>query len=224
MLPDNKAMLPDRDPAHLHPNFRARVRELERRLEEAGLPFKFYEGHRGKKRQEQGKGNGKSKASFLQSWHNYDCAGDFVGVVGGKWSWHNSLPWAEYGKIADDLSLNWAGHWKTMREMVHVQSAEFSYRDLQSGILAEPSACDEQNLWFNWFSQWLPGVYDTHVGVACVQRLLVLLEQRPGEVDGFWGPKTARALGRALGIRTKEYLNSRQAMTDLLTLVETELP
>lgn len=214
--------LVDRDIQHLYPNFRYRYVDVLSDLEQRDIPLRCYETFRGKTRQERGVSTGKSKAHYMQSMHQYGIAADTVGWVDGKWSWDNSLPWKRYGKIVDDHGLIWAGHWKSFREMVHCQLGEFTYAQLRNGIQAEPEACDYPHLWLDWYRWWLPMIYDTDVGVACVQRGCVQLGEDPGPIDGMFGPKTGRAFGKVLGIKNHDYLMSRQAMQDLLTRLEEE--
>lgn len=212
----------DRDIQHLYPNFRYRYTDVLKDLESRGLPFACYETFRGKTRQERGVKTGKSRAHYMQSLHQYGVAADTVGYIEDEWSWSNDLPWKTYGKIVDDHGLIWAGHWKNFRELVHCQLGEFSYRQLRSGIQADPTVCDYPHLWFDWYRWWLPQIFATDVGISCMQRNCLALGHDPGEVDGMYGPKTAKALAGALGIKSHDYLVSRQAMQDLLERIEEE--
>ena len=212
----------ERDIQRLYPNFRYRYTDVLSDVEKAGLPFKCYETYRGKTRQERGVKTGKSRAHFMQSMHQYGIAADTAGFIDGKWSCDNDLPWKKYGKIVDDHGLIWAGNWKNFREMVHCQSGEFTYAELRNGIQAEPEVCDYPHLWFDWYRWWLPQIFATDVGIACMQRNCIQLDADPGPIDGMYGPKTAAALASVLGIKTHEYLVSRQAMLDLLNRLEEE--
>lgn len=56
------------------------------------------------------------------SLHNYRVAYDVVPVVDGKPVWEASSPvWEEVGRIGKECGLEWAGDWKTFRELPHFQ-------------------------------------------------------------------------------------------------------
>jgi peptidoglycan L-alanyl-D-glutamate endopeptidase CwlK len=56
------------------------------------------------------------------SYHNWRCAVDVVPIVGGKPDWDGSHPvWAEIGKIGAECGLEWAGNWKSFKELAHFQ-------------------------------------------------------------------------------------------------------
>lgn len=69
-----------------------------------------------------------------QSFHNYGCAFDFVPVVNGKAQWNDLAAFERCGMIAESLGLEWAGRWKSMREMAHCQyTGGLTLKDLQAG-------------------------------------------------------------------------------------------
>ncbi len=79
---------------HLHPVFRARVKQLLERLEAENLPFRLFEGFRSPSRQQylyaQGRsrpGNIVTNAGPWSSFHQYGVAADFVLFENGQWSW-----------------------------------------------------------------------------------------------------------------------------------------
>ncbi len=188
-------MAPDRDLEHLHPVYRAVVAGLYDELDRRGLRFRMHEGYRGRERQEDGKKRGKSKASFLQSDHNYGLASDFVGDVSGINPWDNSHDWGAYGECVEAVGLEWSGRWKTFRELVHNGGRGlFSYSrgDLYRGALADVRD-DPEWRWLEW---WL-GTDDmakTSTRIACMQRIVIRLGGDPGDVDGIWGPRTHDAM------------------------------
>ena len=55
------------------------------------------------------------------SWHNWACAVDVVPIVGGKAAWNDSALWAEIGAIGEAEGLEWAGRWKSFKELAHFQ-------------------------------------------------------------------------------------------------------
>jgi len=80
---------------------------------------------RGKSEQEQYFRQGKSKAHYGQSAHNYNAALDFfrLTVNGADFStdWYVTL----IGPKAREAGFEYAGDWKTFKELVHVQIANF---------------------------------------------------------------------------------------------------
>ena len=56
------------------------------------------------------------------SFHNHRCAVDIVPLVNGKPDWDGSHPvWAQIGAIGQECGLEWAGLWKTFKELAHFQ-------------------------------------------------------------------------------------------------------
>lgn len=56
-----------------------------------------------------------------ESWHNYRCAVDVVPLVNGKPVWNDTAMWNRIGKIGIECGLEWAGTWKSFKEMPHFQ-------------------------------------------------------------------------------------------------------
>jgi peptidoglycan LD-endopeptidase CwlK len=56
-----------------------------------------------------------------QSYHNFRVAFDFVPIVGGKPRWDDMTLFANCGKIAESVGLEWAGRWVRFKEMAHCQ-------------------------------------------------------------------------------------------------------
>ena len=56
------------------------------------------------------------------SFHNHRCAVDIVPLVNGKPDWDGNHPvWAQIGAIGQECGLEWAGSWKTFKELAHFQ-------------------------------------------------------------------------------------------------------
>lgn len=69
-----------------------------------------------------------------QSWHNWRCAFDFVPIVNGKAQWNDGVLFAVCGTIAESVGLEWAGRWKTFKELAHCQyTSGYTLADYQSG-------------------------------------------------------------------------------------------
>jgi peptidoglycan L-alanyl-D-glutamate endopeptidase CwlK len=60
-----------------------------------------------------------------QSFHNYRLAFDVVPLRNGKPVWSTTgadeLLWQRLGNIGESVGLEWAGRWRTFREMPHFQ-------------------------------------------------------------------------------------------------------
>jgi len=56
-----------------------------------------------------------------QSWHNWRCAFDFAPIVNGKIPWKDTALFTKCGIIAESVGLEWAGRWKSFKELAHCQ-------------------------------------------------------------------------------------------------------
>lgn len=64
-----------------------------------------------------------TNAKAGDSWHNWRCAVDVVPLVNGKPNWDGSDPvWAKIGELGNQAGLEWAGNWKTFKELAHFLS------------------------------------------------------------------------------------------------------
>jgi peptidoglycan L-alanyl-D-glutamate endopeptidase CwlK len=85
-----------------------------------------------------------------ESWHEYGCAGDVLPLRHGKPIWGTSgngidedpsdddkddlEAWQTVGKLGKRAGLEWAGDWKTFRELAHFQYTNgLTLAELQSG-------------------------------------------------------------------------------------------
>ena len=70
-------------------------------------------------------GNIVTNAKAGESYHNYRCAVDVVPLVNGKAVWNTSGEdgklWEKVGEIGEKNGLEWAGRWKSFKEMAHFQ-------------------------------------------------------------------------------------------------------
>jgi len=80
-----------------------------------------------------------TNAKAGESFHNYRCAVDIVPIVSGKPDWDGSHPvWAEIGKIGEECGLEWAGNWKSFKELAHFQyTGNKTIDQLKSGGIIE---------------------------------------------------------------------------------------
>jgi peptidoglycan L-alanyl-D-glutamate endopeptidase CwlK len=70
-----------------------------------------------------------------ESFHNYRCAVDVVPLSNGKPVWNGTDPiWAKVGKLGKDAGLEWAGDWRTFKELAHFQyTSGLTIAQLKSG-------------------------------------------------------------------------------------------
>ena len=69
-----------------------------------------------------------------QSFHNYKLAFDFVPIVGGKAQWNDLRTFKRAGEIGKRLGLEWAGDWKSFKELAHLQwTGGLSLAQLKAG-------------------------------------------------------------------------------------------
>ena len=66
-------------------------------------------------------GNKVTNAKAGQSFHNYRVAFDFVPLLNGKAQWNNTATFEKCGVIAESCGLEWAGRWKSFKELAHCQ-------------------------------------------------------------------------------------------------------
>jgi len=63
-----------------------------------------------------------TNAKAGESYHNYRCAVDVVPLVNGKPMWDTNNPiWESVAMLGKQAGLEWAGDWKTFKEMAHFQ-------------------------------------------------------------------------------------------------------
>jgi len=70
-----------------------------------------------------------------QSFHNFRCAVDVVPLKNGKEIWDGADPvWATVGRLGKEAGLEWAGDWKTFKELAHFQyTGGLTLADLNAG-------------------------------------------------------------------------------------------
>lgn len=75
-----------------------------------------------------------TNAKAGQSFHNYRCAVDVVPIVNGKAVWDDKILWQQIGVLGESCGLEWAGRWKTFKEMPHFQfTGGYTLAQLQQG-------------------------------------------------------------------------------------------
>lgn len=79
-----------------------------------------------------------TNAKAGQSWHNWRCAVDVVPIRNGKPVWNTTGPdgvlWNRIGELGEQAGLEWAGRWKSFKELAHFQyTGGLTIKDLQAG-------------------------------------------------------------------------------------------
>jgi peptidoglycan L-alanyl-D-glutamate endopeptidase CwlK len=76
-----------------------------------------------------------TNAKAGDSWHNWRCAVDVVPMVNGKPNWDGSHPvWSKIGELGEQAGLEWAGRWRTFKELAHFQyTGGLTLTDLKEG-------------------------------------------------------------------------------------------
>jgi peptidoglycan L-alanyl-D-glutamate endopeptidase CwlK len=76
-----------------------------------------------------------TNAKAGDSWHNWRCAVDVVPLINGKPNWDGSDPvWIKIGELGEQAGLEWAGKWRTFKELAHFQyTGGLTLTDLKEG-------------------------------------------------------------------------------------------
>ena len=75
-----------------------------------------------------------TNAKAGQSFHNYRLAFDVVPIVNGKPQWNDFRTFQKIGAIGKSIGLDWAGDWKTFKELAHFQwTGGLSLAQLKAG-------------------------------------------------------------------------------------------
>jgi peptidoglycan L-alanyl-D-glutamate endopeptidase CwlK len=132
-------LIPNTDPALLHPVFREKAAELLSRFAAEQIPFRLFEGFRSPERQRRLYAQGRTlpgpivtKALPWKSYHQYGLAGDFVLFENGLWSWDTSGAkaawWRRLPEFGKELGL------EPLRfEMPHLQVLGLKIENLAAG-------------------------------------------------------------------------------------------
>ena len=135
-------MINSRNINDLLPNVKVRVEKFIELCDEEGIDLLITSTYRDNESQEalyeQGRtrpGKVVTNAKSGESWHNYRCAIDIVPLVNGKPNWDGSDPiWQRIGELGEQAGLEWAGRWRTFRELAHFQyTGGLTLADLKAG-------------------------------------------------------------------------------------------
>lgn len=138
-------MINSRDLKDLHPAVRKRAEAFLAAAKAEGIDLLVTSTYRDAESQQalydQGRikpGKKVTNAKPGQSWHNWKCALDIVPLRNGKPVWgatgEDAKLWERVGQIGEAAGLEWAGRWKSFKELAHFQfTAGLKLADLQAG-------------------------------------------------------------------------------------------
>ena len=126
-------MINSRKVEDLHPIVAAKCRDFLFRCKGAGIDVLITSTYRDNESQAalyaQGRtapGARVTNAKPGQSWHNWRVAFDVVPLRNGKPVWGTSGAdgelWEQVGRIGEACGLEWAGRWKSFKELAHLQA------------------------------------------------------------------------------------------------------
>lgn len=134
-------MINSRKIEDLHPKVAAMCRAFISKCAEAGIDVLITSTYRDHESQAALYAKGRTKpgpkvtnAKPGQSWHNWRVAFDFVPIEHGKAQWDDLEAFRKCGEIWESLGGEWAGRWKSFREMAHCQfTGGLTLADFQAG-------------------------------------------------------------------------------------------
>lgn len=135
------AMIDSRKLEDLHPHVEKLCREFITQCRAAGIVVLITSTYRDNECQARLYAKGRTapgpkvtNAKPGKSFHNWKCAFDFVPIVHGKAAWNDLSTFKKCGEIAETVGLEWAGRWKSFKEMAHCQyTGGLTIADLQAG-------------------------------------------------------------------------------------------
>lgn len=134
-------MINSRNIGDLHPKVAAMATAFVEKCKEQGIDVLITSTYRDAESQNalyaQGRttpGAKVTNAKGGQSFHNWKCAFDFVPLVNGKAQWDDAKTFEKCGIIGESLGLEWAGRWKSFKELAHLQyTGGLTLADFQAG-------------------------------------------------------------------------------------------
>jgi peptidoglycan L-alanyl-D-glutamate endopeptidase CwlK len=135
-------MINSRSLDELVPQAKERVERFIALCDEDGIDLLVTSTYRDHESQNALYAQGRTKAGKVvtnaqggQSYHNWRCAVDVVPLINGKPNWDSSDPiWARIGELGEQAGLEWAGRWRTFKELAHFQyTGGLTLTDLKNG-------------------------------------------------------------------------------------------
>lgn len=138
-------MINSRNPAELTPDTQAKCSAFLAACHAAGIDVILTSTYRDAEAQAALYAQGRSKPGAVvtnakpgESWHNWRCAFDVVPLRNGKPVWGSTGLdydlWHQIGEIGESVGLEWAGRWRSFKELAHFQNAQgLTLAQLQAG-------------------------------------------------------------------------------------------
>lgn len=134
-------MINSRDLNDLHPHVKALCERFVAECKKVGIEVIITSTYRDMESQAalyaQGRtvaGKKVTNAKAGQSFHNYRLAFDFCPIINGKAMWDDVGLFLKCGQIAESVGLEWAGRWKSFKELAHCQATGgLTLAQLQAG-------------------------------------------------------------------------------------------
>lgn len=122
-------MINSRDINDLLPEVKTKVEHFVALCEDNGIDLLITSTYRDHESQDALYAQGRTTKGFIvtnakggDSYHNYRCAIDVVPLINGKPEWNTDHPiWESVAVLGKQAGLEWAGDWKTFKEMAHFQ-------------------------------------------------------------------------------------------------------
>ena len=122
-------MINSRDLNELLPEVKTKVEHFVALCEDNGIDLLITSTYRDHESQDALYAQGRTTKGFIvtnakggDSYHNYRCAIDVVPLINGKPEWNTDHPiWESVAVLGKQAGLEWAGDWKTFKEMAHFQ-------------------------------------------------------------------------------------------------------
>jgi len=122
-------MINSRSLDELLPEVKSRVEHFIALCQDNGIDLLVTSTYRDAESQDALYAQGRTTKGFIvtnakggESYHNFRCAVDVVPIVGGKPDWDTAHPvWESVAILGKQSGLEWAGDWKTFKEMAHFQ-------------------------------------------------------------------------------------------------------
>lgn len=122
-------MINSRSLDELLPEVKSRVEHFIALCQDNGIDLLVTSTYRDAESQDALYAQGRTTKGFIvtnakggESYHNYRCAVDVVPLINGKPDWDTAHPvWESVAILGKQSGLEWAGDWKTFKEMAHFQ-------------------------------------------------------------------------------------------------------
>jgi peptidoglycan LD-endopeptidase CwlK len=122
----------------LYPSFAAKVAKLLELCKSISIDILITDGLRNKEEQDKLYAKGRTEsgkivtnAKYPDSAHNWGIAIDFCQNIKGQ-EYTDEAFFRKVGEFAESLGFEWAGRWKTFKELCHLQDKDFDVKELKS--------------------------------------------------------------------------------------------